>query len=243
MHFSPYFLHFSTNITERSTPRAVSRGVLTSSFLKQQPQREDFSILPRYVDYVKSLGSDDVPLDIGGFNLVLFEPQYSPTSTPSAPGRQPSGQVALSYEAILVTNSGAGGPITTRPIGRSPAAAKNVDGGGGDDEEDTETRCGGISNHIDGSTIDGLGSSVPWTKVPRGRQLFSEVLAKHRHNRHSMGMAQNSTTSSPSNETKDNNDADEGLAEDLFALLRCVARLLPSYYFCRLLLIISNKSK
>jgi hypothetical protein len=207
----------------------VSRGILTSSFLKQQSQ-QDPSTVSRYVDYVKSLEGNDAPLDVAGFNLILFEPRNSPTSTPIAPEGQPSGHVTVSYEATLVTNSGGGGPITSRPIGRSlSTAATKVDGGGGDDGEgegggDTESQCGVISNAIDGRTVDGLGSSVPWTKVLKGRQLFSEVQTIHRL-RHSMTMKHNGTSPSSLHGTDDSNDADERLVEDLFALLGCVVHL------------------
>ncbi|KAF9508311.1 hypothetical protein BS47DRAFT_1366016 [Hydnum rufescens UP504] len=203
-----------TNVYEPVVTRTVSRGLLTSSFLKQQ---SDWNTLTQYIGYAQSLGPGDGPLDVGGFNLVVFEPYTSPTSQPAVPGGQLSEEVILSYEAALVTNSGGGRRITSRPIGRlipGPTMEEGPVGNGG--EEDSESRCGGISNAIDGSAVDAMGSSEPWTKLSQGRKLFSEILAKHHHDHdHTMGMPVTSTAS-PS---EMNDEENERLAEDLFALL------------------------
>jgi len=118
-----------TNITEPAqTTYTSSRGHLASSFLlsdSESPSRPLEDVLDKIV-----------PPDakFPGFNLLLL----APSSSASKQGER------LSFDAVWVTNDGAGGAVTTRPL------------------SDEERHCGGISNGIDGQ------GATEWPKVKHG---------------------------------------------------------------------------
>ena len=78
-----------------------------------------------------------------------------------APGRD-------GFDAALLTNSGPGLPMTSRLI--TPTT--------------TEYHCGGMSNAIDGTEVDGFGSDEPWTKVTEGKRILGEILARRSQSKH-----------------------------------------------------------
>ncbi|KAF8334735.1 NRDE protein-domain-containing protein [Cantharellus anzutake] len=71
---------------------------------------------------------------------------------------KPSRSSGWEYEAALLTNHGGHGRLTYRPISAD------------------ECHCGGISNAIDGSPVDGLGQTGPWPKTDVGRARFEGIL-------------------------------------------------------------------
>lgn len=82
-----------------------------------------------------------IPQDsIGGFNLLLL-----------APASRPDG--SLHFDSLLVTNHGAGGTVSSRPLSYE------------------EKFCGCISNAVDGTT-------PPWPKVDHAPREFSSVLRR-----------------------------------------------------------------
>ncbi|KAL1744983.1 NRDE protein-domain-containing protein [Schizophyllum fasciatum] len=108
-----------TNITEPPHAFTSSRGSLASAFLLAPrapgpgPLAEQVPrLIPREEQYA-------------GFNMLLFAPSAASDS-----------HGALSFDAALVTNAGAGGPITSRPLSAQERGAmgcsNGVDGHGGD---------------------------------------------------------------------------------------------------------------
>jgi len=129
-----------TNVTEPTqTMYTSSRGHLTSSFLLSNP---DPSAHP-----LENVLGKIVPQDakFPGFNLLLL----APTSSSS---ENQEGSKCISFDAVWVTNGGAGGDITTRPL------------------SDEERHCGGISNGIDGQGAN------EWPKVKHGIQSLGNLL-------------------------------------------------------------------
>ncbi|KAF8228074.1 hypothetical protein L208DRAFT_1404484 [Tricholoma matsutake] len=119
-----------TNITEPKKNYPFSRGHLVSSFLLLDP----FCPLEAEVGRI-------IPQDsIGGFNLLLL-----------APASRPDG--SLHFDSLLVTNHGAGGTVSSRPLSYE------------------EKFCGCISNAVDGTT-------PPWPKVDHAPREFSSVLRR-----------------------------------------------------------------
>jgi len=127
-----------TNITEPPQEFSSSRGNLVSSFLLSDVSSFSSSsssstlateiprIYPRTAKYA-------------GFNLLVLAPE------PDLSG-------SLQFDALLVTNGGAGGDISSRPL--SPE----------------ERACGGLSNGIDGQ------GATEWPKVKEGVREFASVL-------------------------------------------------------------------
>jgi len=119
-----------TNITEQITKFSSSRGHLVSSFLASQlshPSEEDITRL--------------IPCDAkyAGFNMLLLAPSASDRAW-------------LSFDATYVTNGGAGGPITHRPL------------------TDAERHRGGLSNGIAGKGAD------EWPKLQHGLVSLQNIL-------------------------------------------------------------------
>lgn len=137
----------STNITEEARKRNTSRGDLVSDFLLSPAKRT-------MEGYIKSLTR--APLteeerlthrDYAGFNLTLIsmaEEDGAVDPTDGSSVRPP--------RMALVTNSGGGGTLTARWLSKE------------------ETKCGGMSNGVDGSTMD------LWTKVKMGRNALDSVI-------------------------------------------------------------------
>jgi uncharacterized protein with NRDE domain len=125
-----------TNITEPAqTTYTSSRGHLASSFLlsdSEPPSRPLEDVLDKIV-----------PPDakFPGFNLLLLAPSWS-----SKQGER------LSFDAVWVTNDGAGGAVSTRPL------------------SDEERHCGGISNGIDGQ------GGNEWPKVKHGVHALCNLM-------------------------------------------------------------------
>ncbi|KAE9407357.1 hypothetical protein BT96DRAFT_963170 [Gymnopus androsaceus JB14] len=119
-----------TNITEPVSTFSSSRGSLVSSFLLSKSskslQEEVEELYPRDAKYA-------------GFNLLLL----APTSAAST---------ELQYDASFVTNAGAGGVISPRPLSA------------------IEKSGGGFSNGIDGK------GGSEWPKVKHGMQDFRDAL-------------------------------------------------------------------
>ncbi|KAH7885478.1 NRDE protein-domain-containing protein [Phlebopus sp. FC_14] len=120
-----------TNITEPITKFNSSRGHLVSSFLTSELS------LPLGEENIRRLIPHDAKY--AGFNLLLLAPS-SPNWT------------RLSFNARYVTNRGAGGPITYRPL------------------TDAQRRYGGLSNGIDGEGAD------EWPKLQRGLDSMRAIL-------------------------------------------------------------------
>lgn len=118
-----------TNITEPVKAFKSSRGYLTSSFLlldSSHPLEDEVGgIIPQDAQFA-------------GFNLLLL-----------APASQPDEQ--LRFASLFVTNHGAGGPVTSRPLSSG------------------EQSCGCVSNAVDGD-------SPGWPKVQHATQEFDAVL-------------------------------------------------------------------
>lgn len=120
--------HDRTNITEPLKTYPSSRGYLTSSFLLS-----DASLpLGAGVGRIIPQGA------IGGFNLILLEPAPRPDGS-------------LYFDSLWVTNNGAGGNVTSRPLSSG------------------ERSCGCVSNAVDGT-------NPPWPKVDHATQEFSRLL-------------------------------------------------------------------
>ncbi|KAF8342859.1 uncharacterized protein EI90DRAFT_3030480, partial [Cantharellus anzutake] len=131
-----------TNITEPLDEKkyAVSRGLFVQQYLSHNGSTPLylFSYLSEHYD------RDTARPETGGFNFILFAPKSSKSS-------------GLEYEAALLTNHGACGPLEYRSISAD------------------ECHNGGISNAIDGSPIDGLGRTGPWLKIDIGRVQFEGI--------------------------------------------------------------------
>ncbi|KAF9257151.1 DUF833-domain-containing protein [Marasmius fiardii PR-910] len=133
-----------TNITEELDPSIVtSRGSLVSSFLlldSDEPLDEQVKkCFPRDTKY-------------SGFNLLLFAPRVAPATSPH-PSDLDAG-LKLQYDASLITNGGACGPITSRRL-----SAK-------------ERSRGGFSNGVDGK------GGSEWPKVIHGLQDFENLISQ-----------------------------------------------------------------
>jgi len=119
-----------TNITEPASTFSSSRGSLVSSFLLSSSpkslQEEVEELYPRDAKFA-------------GFNLLLLAPN-------------PTASTELQYDASFVTNAGAGGAISSRPL------------------SDIEKSGGGLSNGIDGK------GASDWPKVKHGLKDFQDAL-------------------------------------------------------------------
>ncbi|KAF8443171.1 NRDE protein-domain-containing protein [Boletus edulis BED1] len=123
-----------TNITEQlNTTFASSRGSLVSSFLTSPPSAASLE------DEVRQVVPPDA--QYAGFNLLLLTPTRPPHASPT-----------LSFDALYVTNHGAGGPITYRAL------------------TDAQRHRGGLSNGIDGHGAD------EWPKVQHGVRALDALL-------------------------------------------------------------------
>jgi len=119
-----------TNITEPPPSEVSSRGYLVSSYLLSDPAGS-------LSDELDKLNAHDAKF--AGFNLLLLSPSSCDAQN-------------LSFDAALVTNHGAGGVITSRPLSAD------------------ERRCGSISNGVDGK------GGNEWPKVHQGIQSLHELL-------------------------------------------------------------------
>ncbi|KIM81059.1 hypothetical protein PILCRDRAFT_821898 [Piloderma croceum F 1598] len=119
-----------TNITEPPSEMNLSRGHLISSYLLADPTRS-------LSDELRTFGQMGV---FAGFNLLLLSPLLRESH-------------ALSFDAALVTNHGAGGVIQSRPL--SPG----------------ERLVGGMTNGVDGQ------GGQEWPKVQHGIRSLNEYLA------------------------------------------------------------------
>jgi len=138
---------FLTNITEtlNGTNYPVSRGSLAQHYLACSYPTS----LPLLQYLEENYDEEKKHLETAGFNFVLFSPKSSASSH-------------FEYEAALLTNHCAGGPLAYRSISAS------------------ECRCGGISNAIDGSPVDGLGRPGSWLKVDVGCEKLERILSARR---------------------------------------------------------------
>ncbi|KIJ55032.1 hypothetical protein M422DRAFT_64180 [Sphaerobolus stellatus SS14] len=136
-----------TNITEPPSHLSSSRGHLVSSFLLHH----EHGINVELKELVIELLASETPYS--GFNLLLLEP-----------GRENDSGL-LRYNAALLSNGGAGGPIMSLPLSTTDS-----------------TVCGGVSNgtHDGRDTFTGEILEPEWPKVAKGRQMLSEVLARER---------------------------------------------------------------
>lgn len=129
-------------------PHSLSRGLLVSSFLVP-----DAADLDTYTEELCANPS----ADYGGFNMVLFSPLSTPakggdTAGAASTGEELPGRQNVTYDAVFVTNSGAGGALTSRPL------------------RSGERRAGGVSNGVD--SLDGS----DWPKVQTGVACLSRLL-------------------------------------------------------------------
>ncbi|KAI6113164.1 hypothetical protein EV401DRAFT_1984825 [Pisolithus croceorrhizus] len=164
-----------TNITEDTTlkfPR--SRGHLVASFLATPPS----SLTDKHPDpteieqYLRGLvGPSDLADEGGalyaGFNLLLLSPRVTHSSTMPSPRDTDSDpsverhvtltdiptKSAITYDAYLATNRGAGGQITCRPLSLA------------------ERQYGGLSNGSDGH------GGKEWVKVKKGLEILRTVVS------------------------------------------------------------------
>lgn len=153
-----------TNITELPNSFTSSRGHLVSSFLLSDSSSP-------LEDEVGKVVSPDAKF--AGFNLLLLAPappsvSTIPKETLEAHEREleltaeettvHSRDQKLSYDAMLVTNHGGGGPLQARRL------------------IPTERACGCISNGIDGK------GGNEWPKVRRAVSSFDDVLKNYSPN-------------------------------------------------------------
>lgn len=96
-----------------------------------------------------------------------------------------------SFEAGLLTNNGAGGPLVHRGL------------------EQDECTCGGISNGIDGS-----GGGSEWPKVVSGKEAFRKTLQNHWNQESGSGSGRVSTSASVLENEED------ALVDELCGVLR-----------------------
>ncbi|KIK51607.1 hypothetical protein GYMLUDRAFT_50423 [Collybiopsis luxurians FD-317 M1] len=169
-----------TNITESvATTFSSSRGSLVSSFLlssSTSPSLDDSQEGHRISlgDQVRELYPRDAKF--AGFNMLLLAPTRpspgpGPPNHPSSPSHPSStssparsDRTGVQYDAYFVTNAGADGAISSRPLTAD------------------EKACGGFSNGVDASR-DGEGSD--WPKVKHGMRDFSDALKHSRNSRNS----------------------------------------------------------
>ncbi|KAF9065179.1 NRDE protein-domain-containing protein [Rhodocollybia butyracea] len=123
-----------TNITEPVSKFTSSRGSLVSSFLLS-----DLHTGNSLQQHVEKLYPWDAKY--AGFNLLLLAPAPSASSANELP-----------YDASFVSNAGAGGAISSRPL------------------SDIEKAGGGFSNGVDGK------GGSEWPKVTHGLQDFRAAL-------------------------------------------------------------------
>ncbi len=137
---------YRTNITEtlNGTKHPGSRGSLAQHYLACS-----YPTSIPLLQYLKeNYDEEKKHLETAGFNFVLFSPKSSASH--------------FEYEAALLTNHCAQGPLAYRSISAS------------------ECRCGGISNAIDGSPVDGLGRPGSWSKVDVGCEKLERILSARR---------------------------------------------------------------
>lgn len=138
-----------------------------------------------------------IPVDVGGFNLLLFEPKLAPelapassllTITGSDPLALPSSSSspapasrAIAFEAAHLCNFGTQTAVRAHPISSdAPEAGAAVCRVDHDEENNHEAiSFGGLSNAIDGSDRDGLGLTDPWTKVIQGQSMLEDILTSY----------------------------------------------------------------
>lgn len=123
--------HTRTNITEPPASYTSSRGHLVSSFLLPEDSGEPST-------FAENLTRGAHKKEFAGFNMLLFYPSISGST--------------FTYDARLVTNSGGGGAISSRPI------------------DNSERRVGGVSNGV-----DSLGGAA-WPKVQHGKESMESLL-------------------------------------------------------------------
>ncbi|GAB1520967.1 hypothetical protein RhiTH_004056 [Rhizoctonia solani] len=126
-----------TNITEPVGKYSSSRGELTSNFLTLSPTNETAD---RISSYVKTLVSQQ--RSYAGFNLLLASPTISTDR--------------VDYRGVMVTNSQAGGEITSRSL------------------SNRECLSCGLSNSNDSACE--TSDENEWPKVSEGRKLFDETV-------------------------------------------------------------------
>lgn len=130
MRYAKYIdVHDRTNITETARNFGTSRGSLVSSFLLSDRS------LPLEQEASRIAMRDT---KFSGFNLMLFAPLMKSDGS-------------ISYKSLLVTNHGAGGLLTSKPL------------------SEDEHRCGAVSNGIDGA------GGSDWPKVKRATKDFDAV--------------------------------------------------------------------
>ncbi|KAF8685737.1 RNA recognition motif [Rhizoctonia solani] len=126
-----------TNITEPVGKYNSSRGELTSNFLTLSPTNETADSIS---SYVKMLVSQQ--RSYAGFNLLLASPTISTDR--------------VDYRGVMVTNSQAGGEITSRYL------------------SNRECLSCGLSNSNDSACE--TSDENEWPKVSEGRKLFDETV-------------------------------------------------------------------
>ena len=144
-----------TNISE--PPPAgynTSRGHLVSAFLLSDPSQpfikegKENEEVERQIQRLISVPRDT---KFSGFNLLLLAPQVSKVPVCSL---QSSSSPSISFDALLVTNGGAGGRITFRELTKE------------------EQRCGGLSNGVDGK------GGCKWPKIVQGTTFLNALLSE-----------------------------------------------------------------
>ncbi|THU92449.1 hypothetical protein K435DRAFT_672087 [Dendrothele bispora CBS 962.96] len=148
-----------TNITEPPSVFASSRGSLVSSFLLSEKEIQNpLSNTSDPLADLESLANDLYPRDakFAGFNLLLLAPTISPSLHTPGLSEPRSQSRSLRYVSVLVTNSGAGGPITVGPL-----SARGL-------------CCGGISNGVEGH------GGNEWPKVKHGVEEMERVISELR---------------------------------------------------------------
>ncbi|KAJ6585490.1 NRDE protein-domain-containing protein [Mycena capillaripes] len=129
-----------TNITEPLQSLPSSRGDLSPAFLLAAPHTPLDVLYPPDAQYA-------------GFNLLLLEAEWQLSPPPAT-----STSRCLHFpHASLVSNGGAGGPLTSRPL------------------RPDERATGGLSN---GLHVGGAGGEA-WPKVVQGRALFEDAVKVH----------------------------------------------------------------
>lgn len=187
-----------TNITEPTvSPHTISRGEYVASFLDPDDRSllsSRANSLSEFLDLVVAKPSES-PVDVGGFNLLLFEPKLDAEATPASAifqtpssdtlGLSPSSSEleSVTFEAALLGNSGTQTAVRARALGSNTPGLGTVvccvPGDRGGDRNHRVISFGGLSNAIDGREQDGLGLTDPWTKVTQGRSMLEDVLASY----------------------------------------------------------------
>jgi len=140
-----------------------------------------------------------IPVDVGGFNLLLFEPKLAPELAPASslltiPGSDPlalpsssaaaaPASRAIAFEAAHLCNFGTqtavrAHPISSDALGAGTAVCR-VPGDHDEEHNHEAISFGGLSNAIDGSDRDGLGLTDPWTKVIQGQSMLEDILTSY----------------------------------------------------------------